>query len=508
MKVILKSVVASLAVMSLAACSNNDLYDEGVVAANKTAEQQKSYENNFVKTYGAIAPNQSWDFSSAETRLGTRGFNEVKTTLVKGLEFNPTYDVVEKKGNYYLDNRQFGNNQAIYDNVIAKLPNGKKYQNVKQATLVAPSSSFTIYPISAQGQWKHDLFVKVGDADPVKVYSKTWTDDSRAYVNGEVLAADLKPVYKTETYEEEVFVWDHIPYFGHYETVEKTREVFDHYEYEATSTVSMPGLHIEAPVGTPIEIYLGNVKSGNTSQKTVGTSTGNVVYVDGKGAVPAGIEIREDAIIKYVGIEDVLTGGDGDYNDVVLAIVGNPDVPEEIIIEDKEYQVPISVTKRYMMEDLGSTDDFDFNDVVVDVTETTVYTHTVTIVDGVKTSDVIDESKTTKSQKAVVRHLGGIYPFVLKVGNTTFDKMGGEDTFDKDVNIEKDVTGWNPAQNNVSVTVEVPNKTQGSTMYNAVNEFPKVGAFPMMFACDPEVKWVAERQEFNFGQFPGYKGTK
>ena len=50
MKVILKSVVASLAVMSLAACSNNDLYDEGVVAANKTAEQQKSYENNFVKT--------------------------------------------------------------------------------------------------------------------------------------------------------------------------------------------------------------------------------------------------------------------------------------------------------------------------------------------------------------------------------------------------------------------------------------------------------------------------
>jgi len=491
MKVILKSIVASVAVLGLAACSKGDLYDANQVAANKMAEQKQKFETNFETKYGKVDPNQSWDFSTNQQRLGTRGYSEIKTTKVKGLEFNPTYDVVEWYGKYYLDNRKFGNNQAIYDNVIAQLPNNKKYENVKQATLVAPSSSFTIYPISVQGQWKHDLFVKVGDADPVKVYSKTWTDDSRAYVNGEVLAADLKPVYKTEK-----------DWWG------RDTKVFDHYEYEATSTVSMPGLHIEAPVGTPIEIYLGNVKSGNTPQKTVGTSTGNVVYVDGKGAVPAGIEIREDAIIKYVGIEDVLTGGDGDYNDVVLAIVGNPDVPKEIIIEDKEYQVPVTNTKRYMMEDLGSTDDFDFNDVVVDVTETTVYTHTVTIVDGVKTSDVVTKTEKLPTAKAVVRHLGGIYPFVLKVGNTTFDKMGGEDTFDKDVNIEKDVTGWDSALNNVSVTVEVPDKTQDSKMYNAVNEFPKVGEFPMMFTCDPEVKWAAEKQEFDFSQFPGYKGTK
>lgn len=486
MKVILKSVVASLAVMSLAACSNNDLYDEGVVAANKTAEQQKSYENNFVKTYGAIAPNQSWDFSSAETRLGTRGFNEVKTTPVKGLEFNPTYDVVEKNNKYYLDNRKFGNNQSLYDNVIAQLPNNKKYQNVKQATLVAPSSSFTIYPISAQGQWKHDLFVKVGDADPVKIYSKTWTDDSRAYVNGDVLAADLKPVYKTETYEDKVWVGGFL--WGHWETVEKTREVLDHYEYEATSTVSMPGLHIEAPVGTPIEIYLGNVKSGNTAQKTVGTSTGNVVYVDGKGAVPAGIEIREDAIIKYVGIEDVLTGGDGDYNDVVLAIVGNPDVPEEIIIENKTYDVPTSLTKRYMIEDLGTTDDFDFNDVVVDVTRNTVAHHTVEIVDGVKTKDEVTSTDVT--EKAVIKHLGGILPFVLKIGDTTLPKLGGEDTFEKDVNLEYDITGWEPANNNISITVN-----------NTTLSFPKAGAVPMIIACDDNEAWSAERVAFDWQKF-------
>ena len=111
MKVILKSVVASLAVMSLAACSNNDLYDEGVVAANKTAEQQKSYENNFVKTYGAIAPNQSWDFSTNQQRLGTRaGETEIVTKTVEGLNFDVQYKVGrEWKGglwNGYWDNYQ------------------------------------------------------------------------------------------------------------------------------------------------------------------------------------------------------------------------------------------------------------------------------------------------------------------------------------------------------------------------------------------------------------------
>ena len=157
------------------------------------------------------------------------------------------------------------------------------------------------------------------------------------------------------------------------------------------------------------------------------------------------------------------------------------------------------------MEDLGSTDDYDFNDVVVDVTETTTTHHKVTLANGVVTKDEV--TGTDKTQKAVVRHLGGIYSFALKVGDTSFDVMGSKETFDTDVNIEKEVTGWDPTLNNVSVTVKVQDNTQGSTMYNAVNEFPKKGAFPMMFACDPEVKWAAEKQMFDFTQFPGYKGT-
>lgn len=460
MKVILKSVVASLAVMSLAACSNNDLYDEGVVAANKTAEQQKTYENNFVKTYGAIAPNQSWDFSTNQQRLGTRaGETEIVTKTVEGLNFDVKYKVKFDMFTWrnYLDERSINNNQDLIKNVSNKLKDGDKHTDVQKAVLVAPSNSFTIYPISVQGMWTHDLYVKVGENAPVKVYSKTWTDFSHPYVNGDPLT------YSNANYDKQT--------------------------YKVETSVSMPGLYVEAPIGTPIEIYLANVKEGRTSQPTVGTSTGHAIYVDGNGAVPTGIEVRDDAVIKYVGIEDNTTGSsDLDYNDVVLAIVGNPDVPKEIIIENKTYDVPTSLTKRYMIEDLGTTDDFDFNDVVVDVTRNTVAHHTVEIVDGVKTSDVVTSTDVT--EKAVIKHLGGILPFVLKIGDKILPQLGGEDTFEKDVNLEYDITGWEPANNNISITVN-----------NTTLSFPKAGAVPMIIACDDSEAWSAERVAFDWKKF-------
>lgn len=466
MKVILKSVVASLAVMSLAACSNNDLYDEGVVAANKTAEQQKTYENNFVKTYGAIAPNQSWDFSTNQQRLGTRGEgDQIVTELYAGLDFDVQYKVGrEWKGglwNGYWDNylykRSINKNQDLLNNVSNKLKDGDKHTDVQKAVLVAPSNSFTIYPISVQGMWTHDLYVKVGNNTPVKVYSKTWTDFSHPYVNGDPLT------YSNANYDKQT--------------------------YKVETSVSMPGLYVEAPIGTPIEIYLANVKEGEKSQPTVGTSTGHAIYVDGNGAVPTGIEVRDDAVIKYIGIEDNTTrSSDLDYNDVVLAIVGNPDVPKEIIIENKTYDVPTSLTKRYMIEDLGTTDDFDFNDVVVDVTRNTVAHHTVEIVDGVKTSDVVTSTDVT--EKAVIKHLGGILPFVLKIGDKTLPELGGEDTFEKDVNLEYDITGWEPVNNNISITVN-----------NTTLSFPKAGAVPMIIACDDSEAWSAERVAFDWKKF-------
>lgn len=471
MKVI-KSIVASVAVLGLAACSKGDLYDANQVAANKMAEQKQKFETNFEAKYGKVDPNQSWDFSTNQQRLGTRGEgDQIVTELVAGLEFGIDEEYVAYKSNGQFDSntlttRIFTKNTALYDVLNNDLKDKLEHKG-EPAVLLAPSSDFTIYPLSNQGGWTHKLYVKVGNNDPVLVYDKTWKFYGRATVNGDVV---------------------------------KLRE--EKGKYYAEQRAVLQGIHIKAPIGTRVDVYIDEI--AGVKGKTAGTTNGKALYLDCK-AKPEGIAwLKDDAVIKYIGIED--GGGDTDHNDVVLAVVGNPNVPEKITFTNSTYDVPLSVTKRYMMEDLGSTDDFDFNDVVVDVTETTTTHHKVTLANGVVTMDEV--TGTDKTQKAVVRHLGGIYPFVLKVGNTTFDKMGGEDTFDKDVNIEKDVTGWDSALNNVSVTVEVPDKTQGSKMYDAVNEFPKVGEFPMMFTCDPEVKWAAEKQEFDFSQFPGYKGTK
>jgi len=466
MKVI-KSIVASVAVLGLTACSKGDFYDANQVAANKMAEQKQKFENNFEAKYGKVDSNQSWDFSTNQQRLGTRGEgDQIVTELVAGLDFGIKDEYVSTNSNV-LTTRTFTKNTALYDVLNNDLKDKLEHKG-EPAVLLAPSSDFTIYPLSNQGGWTHKLYVKVGNNDPVLVYDKTWTFYGRATVNGDV-----------------------------------TKLGYDYWDgYYAAERAVLQGIHIKAPIGTRVDVYIDEI--AGVKGKTAGTTNGKALYLDCK-AKPEGIAwLKDDAVIKYIGIED--GGGDTDHNDVVLAVVGNPFVPEKIEFTNDTYDVPLSVTKRYMMEDLGSTDDFDFNDVVVDVTETTITHHKVTLANGVVTMDEV--TGTDKTQKAVVRHLGGIYPFVLKVGNTTFDKMGGEDTFDKDVNIEKDVTGWDSALNNVSVTVEVPDKTQDSKMYNAVNEFPKVGEFPMMFTCDPEVKWAAEKQEFDFTQFPGYKGTK
>ena len=456
-----KALVGALAVLSLASCSKNDVFDAQQAAANEIAQKKSTFENNFVAKYGQVAPTQSWDFSTNQQRLGTRGEgDQIVTELVAGLDFGIKNVYVSNNSNV-LTTRTFTKNTALFDVLEGDLKDGKSHQGAP-AVLLAPSSDFTIYPLSNQGGWTHKLYVKVGNNDPVLVYDKTWTFYGRATVNGDVVKLRKE---KGEYYAEQIAV--------------------------------LPGIHIKAPIGTRVDVYIDEI--AGEKGKTAGTTNGKALYLD-CNAKPEGITwLKDNAVIKYIGIED--GGGDTDHNDVVLAVVGNPFVPEKIEFTNNTYDVPLSVTKRYMMEDLGSTDDFDFNDVVVDVTETTTTHHKVTLANGVVTKDEV--TGTDKTQKAVVRHLGGTLPFVLKVGNTTFE-LGGKETFDTDVTIEKEVTGWIPSENNVSVTVK--DNTQGSTMYNVTNEFPKTGAFPMMFACDPEIKWAAERQGFDFSQFPGYKG--
>ena len=159
--------------------------------------------------------------------------------------------------------------------------------------------------------------------------------------------------------------------------------------------------------------------------------------------------------------------GDEDYSDLIF-LVRNVD--------------PVRpVEKRYMVEDLGSKDDFDFNDIVFDVKQ-----------------DIYGK------QQCIIRAMGGTLDFTLHVGNSTWTKsvdgvaagynvgtMYNTQTIEGGKELAKfEVTGWEPANNNVSVDVV---SNVGQSVIVSI-PFPKKGEVPMIIAFDTFYAWMAERE--------------
>lgn len=138
------------------------------------------------------------------------------------------------------------------------------------------------------------------------------------------------------------------------------------------------------------------------------------------------------------------------------------------------------IQKRYMIEDLGSKKDFDFNDIVVDVYQA---------ING--------------SQRAIIRAMGGTIDFTLQIGKTTWRKSveGVAAGYDvdtwyntknpvwNDVLAEFPVEGWDPSENNITVTV---NSLSNKDVIIKI-PFAKKGEVPMIIAVDTEVDWQLEK---------------
>lgn len=426
MKKITNLVASVSALLLITSCSHEADFDSTAYVQQKKNE----YAQNFVKKYGEIDPNQTWDFTSGATLSTTRA----------GAAHTPVY----MQDLYGLDFTK-SQNIAIYNAIKTQLPDNVE-KTGKKAVLIAPGNPFVIYPLTTQGSWKHTLYVKVGNQG-TWLYQKTWGNFDNPVCNGMTVGYTLlgSPV-----------------------------------------KANMYGILINAPAGTRIEVYL-KIEGQKTA---VGTGTGNAIIVDAGGAkpeVPNGLKGYDD--VKYIGIEDNINGGDKDYNDVVLAMLGYPNVPvEKPIVDNKTYTETTTLSKRYMVEDLGETDDFDFNDIVIDVEEETTTTHTVTLTDGEITSDVV--SGTSKTQKAILRHRGGIYPFSIKIGNSfTSDEFPGVLSDDPNEEITIPENAWDSEANNISLNVRDTN-----TGAVVIIPFAMKGEAPMMVAMDTSIEWMPERK--------------
>ena len=140
--------------------------------------------------------------------------------------------------------------------------------------------------------------------------------------------------------------------------------------------------------------------------------------------------------------------------------------------KDLKVYEPTIVSKRYMVEDLGSVGDYDFNDIVFDVIDT----------DG--------------KQECFVRALGGTLEISIKVGDSTWSKaptynakqmINTTAPIDYDaVYAQFDVTGWDYDKDNVSVIVN----NGAETPYTI--QFPANGTIPRMVAVKTTKHWMEE----------------
>jgi len=228
------------------------------------------------------------------------------------------------------------------------------------------------------------------------------------------------------------------------------------------------------------------------------------------------------------------SSSDYDYNDVVFLMIGNP---APTILE--------TFDRRYLCEDLGSTYDFDFNDIVVDVHQRQDVNSTFKLDEGEQYVGTWDRTLSNKTQSVSIAHMCGTIPFQVYIGDTVKTKAGfcfpvmtNPNVVDGKVvgqgysptsspadvakyclsesdivTVEGEEKWWNPATNNVYIDVwpsSDQEKVEGgaATVMHTV-AFPaddpgERGAqgykpqsekkSPQMIAVDPLVNWLPEHE--------------
>lgn len=368
--------------------------------------------------------------------------------------------------------------QATLDKMNEVFKEGRNnYNTGKKFAMTVPSNDFTIMPIfmgTSGGNFKLCMHVDgVGEID-------VWNKWEGIQVKGKNKSG------KTVKDWTDVYTFDN-----------------DHNCLNATAIQSKYITFHGLPAGATMYFYL-KITSAASGYNTKGQSLGSIndymreYQFGANDLTPSELPGVDKPEIKIIGCEDAVTNSDKDYNDVVFMLYGEPYVPESFEVEDLEK----TVKKRYFIEDLGASDDTDFNDIVVDVVSTYTYKKTTS-----ETGIVTFSEETIKSRKAEIRALGGTLNFELNIGGTTWKKSANFDPSVMYNTQEPDYTKvlhtidlpneYDPASNDISVTVY----QKDSNMPSATVNFPATGTVPMIIAANAYEKWSVEREAFKWKLF-------
>ena len=456
--------LGSVAVMGAAfmSCSKDVAFDsEGVEKA--AAEQLKAeYEANFVKKYGAIDPNQTWDFASMKATYSLPSTGNAARTRGGAVTVNGG-----KNGDMTIE-------KTVLDWMHTNMKAGDN--NTKKGSpfyMVSQENSFTIVPIyQGQAGYYWELWMNIGGIE-----TQIWKKGDIKYRTSKNSNTWLTPGgtgVPSDAYEVKA------PKFT----------------YTATKDAQMYFF---------LKVWTNGTGRGVSNYRL--TSLDHMMLALGGIDKPAQVPTDNDVII--IGCEDnpVEDSSDNDYEDLVFMMYGKPAPPVNHVDE-----VDVSQTKRYMMEDLGATDDFDFNDIVVDVSniyKKKVYYHYDN--NHALVFDREEEIPGTRHQEAIVRAAGGTLEFTLEIGTNTITQWSKTPTYTATDMLNTGWNGtdiyysgaesvlakfaiedndWDPATNNIKVIVKGRGENDGVKTIT----FPRKGSAPMIIAVDPTNEWMPERR--------------
>ena len=469
MKTNVKTMMMVIAASSMVACTKNaDLFDSSAIEQNAKA----TYAENFTKKYPNVDLNQSWDFSTKQSDYRLGSGNKARTRAGEG--------GITKGSWYEVDN----NTLSWMHKQLVEGQDNRKLGNPFYMTV--PGNDFTIIPIyqgQAGAMW--NLHVVVDGVDYL-VWEKSNSEIQKGDI--QIKDGDSNEWHNLHGGGQSWETWNSL-----YNTDGSDKWLADGNPNLVTAVRSIPFTFHDFRVGAEMYFYLDVTVSGSAEWGGKYHEINNVGAHESslKGQmlalqdVPRPANIAEDNEVMIIGCEDAdLKDSDWDCNDIVFLVYGKT-VPKPIKIEEGK-EIEEVKTVRYMIEDLGATDDFDFNDIVVDVTE--IRTISPTYTNGVVTK----WNEKGKRQEAVIRHLGGRLPFILKIGNKEY-AAGGQDTFQTSPDLKlDDVTGWTGLTGDHNISIQVQQKDNNG-VYNNV-KFPKAGEAPMIIAVDPSQGWMTERQ--------------
>ena len=494
----------SMAVLSIVSCSK-DLYDEGAVAEREAAEAAKSeanlldeYKADFIKTYGEVDPNQSWDFApnSVAFYTGSQASTRTASAKVSYLDFTSGWTPT---------GRAMGVNKATPPRATVV----DKWFEVKDGTRALMNTVFGEGNNNTHNLMEGtfiDLKVPENDFYILPIYMGQSGGNFDLYIHVDGVAKDILVWHKWENIEYKM------PNDNKWKKLTK-KDNRDGYNLLGVDKIQSKAIKISVNGLTPnstMHFYLkiteqasvynhkdDVLSSRNGYIKEYAFKAGDVNLTDLPGLENAQGQIE----CKFFGCEDASTSNtDKDFNDVVFLCYGQPHVPQSEKIQD----LTMVKSKRYMIEDLGMANDKDFNDIVVDVYQT-FEAQIKTYDDGIPLAGYENPEYQLKSTKAEVRALGGRLNFELKLGSTTWRKSDTFTDFTQmlgtsapnlnaaPLHVIENVTGFDMDKNNIEVTVfnegEKPARKVG---------FPGIGEIPLMIATELDIIWSKEKVKFPF----------